>query len=132
MEIGSSATPFEHKTFAQDLQECQRYYRQWASADSGNSFTRIGNGPAQAATHGVVSIILNPPMRAIPSATTSGQLQCYNGAAVSNCNAAIDASSSPYMVYSQWSSASGMTVQHSTDLICDDGAANKFALSAEL
>ena len=26
MEIGSSATPFEHKTFAQDLYDCQRYY----------------------------------------------------------------------------------------------------------
>ena len=26
MEVGSSATPFEHKTFAEDLAECQRYY----------------------------------------------------------------------------------------------------------
>ena len=26
MEVGSSATPFEHKTFAQDLYDCQRYY----------------------------------------------------------------------------------------------------------
>ena len=26
LEVGSNATPFEHKTFAQDLQACQRYY----------------------------------------------------------------------------------------------------------
>ena len=40
LEVGSVCTPFEWKSFTEDLTECQRYYRRW-QATSG-SF--VGNG----------------------------------------------------------------------------------------
>ena len=35
-EVGSAATPFEHKTFGQDLAECQRYFETGRSGATGN------------------------------------------------------------------------------------------------
>ena len=32
MEIGSSATPFEHKTYSQDLHECLRYHYEYTTS----------------------------------------------------------------------------------------------------
>ena len=31
MEVGSQATPFEHRSFGEELQLCQRYYERFAS-----------------------------------------------------------------------------------------------------
>ena len=40
LEVGSVCTPFEWKSFTEDLTDCQRYYRRWQAASSGF----IGNG----------------------------------------------------------------------------------------
>ena len=45
LEVGSSATPFEHKTFAQDLEDCQRYLSM-EKADSGAQYKRYAHGGA--------------------------------------------------------------------------------------
>ena len=29
MEVGSQATPFEHRSFGEELALCQRYFQQW-------------------------------------------------------------------------------------------------------
>ena len=33
LEVGEQATPFEHRSFADELQRCQRYYVRIASTD---------------------------------------------------------------------------------------------------
>ena len=40
LEVGSVCTPFEWKSFTEDLTDCQRYYRRWQAASSGF----VGNG----------------------------------------------------------------------------------------
>ncbi|MDP6583619.1 MAG: hypothetical protein QF535_03105, partial [Anaerolineales bacterium] len=57
-EIGDTATPFEHKTYGQELAACQRYYREIAG------YTGVGrNSPATIR----VSCPISPEMRATPS-----------------------------------------------------------------
>jgi hypothetical protein len=58
LEIGDTATPFEHKTYGQELAACQRYYREIAG------YTGVGrNSPATIR----VSCPISPEMRATPS-----------------------------------------------------------------
>ena len=74
MEIGSTATPFENKTYGQEILNCQRYYQQYgggpgssANAENGMLLGR-GNGTADLNN---VLIPLTVPLRANPSLSTS-------------------------------------------------------------
>ena len=62
LEVGSQATPFEHRSFGEELALCQRYYYRHATADR-----MIGNGGYQASGH--VETIVDYPvtMRTGPS-----------------------------------------------------------------
>jgi hypothetical protein len=42
LEVGDTATPFEFKPFAQDLEECQRYYYRLTTVNSGDALTGFG------------------------------------------------------------------------------------------
>ena len=134
LEVGQNPTEFEHEPYERTLAKCQRYYRQWVSADSttGGSYTRIGIGVAQGSNVGVAQIALSPRMRANPSASTTGQLQAYNGNNLADCDAAIDAATAPYLALIGISNTSGFSVAQPVELICKNSAANTFALSAEL
>ena len=64
LEIGSVATDFEHRSFAQELQLCKRYYQQIDQASSSTSImTGFGNGNAR--IRGVVHLPVE--MRANPT-----------------------------------------------------------------
>ena len=64
LEVGDVATPFEFKSFAQDLEECLRYY--WRS-ESGSNQQKFAQGPAYASQYGITNAInLLTPMRIIP------------------------------------------------------------------
>jgi len=68
MEIGEVATPFEHRSFADDLAACQRYYTQ---INHTGTFTNYGYGIANSATSAEIGISFPVQMRAEPSLTTS-------------------------------------------------------------
>jgi hypothetical protein len=64
LEVGDTATPFEFKPFAQDLEECLRYY--WRS-ESGSNQQKFAQGPAYASQYGITNAInLLTPMRITP------------------------------------------------------------------
>jgi len=65
MEIGDVATPFEHRSFADELARCQRYFQV-----VGNSSYFAGNGVGSASI--AVGIPLATPMRAEPSVPDTG------------------------------------------------------------
>ena len=68
LEIGNRATPFERRSFGQELALCQRYY--YDSDPTGNTvFGYNGNPIVTAATVAVGSGIFPVPMRAIPTVT---------------------------------------------------------------
>ena len=66
LEVGSVATDFEHRSFAQELQLCKRYYNKVSDAEG-----QSGEKPISLAvyeTNSAVTTIFNfPKMRAVPS-----------------------------------------------------------------
>ena len=64
LEIGSTATEFEHRTFGEELALCQRYFQQWGG-NSGNE--RIGNGFNYNTVQARVDMVLPVAMRAAPT-----------------------------------------------------------------
>ena len=62
LELGEQATPFEHRSFAEELELCKRYYQQIGS----------GFGKASSTSHFDCSVTFNPPMRANPTVSDNG------------------------------------------------------------
>ena len=87
IEVGSSATPFEHKSFAEDLAECQRYYYKTGPVVANDSFCIGFNGSATVAV-GVVPFPVT--MRAEPTALeqqgTGPNYRIAHESTTTNCN----------------------------------------------
>ena len=76
LEVGSVATDFEHRSFAQELELCQRYYFKM-TADDGNN-TMFGVGWANSANQCIGIIHFPQPLRDAPSAIeTTGSASDY-------------------------------------------------------
>ena len=74
LEVGDTATPFEHRSYGQELARCQRYFYNWRQDNSGvNSHGSFIIGMFQT-TRGFFSIDTPVPMRAVPSIGISGSL----------------------------------------------------------
>ena len=70
LELGKVATPFEHRSYGEELALCQRYYQTHTVADP---YHYIGGLMAALTTTGLVQTFrLSPPMRAAPSFTSTG------------------------------------------------------------
>ena len=78
LEAGSVATPFENRSFQEELKLCERYYQ---FVHAGSSFISIIH-----ATAGVVSIRANfrQQMRAAPSVGQTGIINAQNGTGFNN------------------------------------------------
>ena len=69
MEVGSQATPFEHRSFGEELSLCQRYFYNAAEGNDANEILCGSQGHAENTTR-VDFILSNPvPMRTSPSIT---------------------------------------------------------------
>ena len=86
LEVGDVATPFEHESFAETLQKCQRYYFDTASTVNGKSSPTINGGFIFKAFNGNEAAGYNAfpvTMRAVPTITcndnagTQGKMHRY-------------------------------------------------------
>ena len=68
LEVGSVATPFEHRSYGEELALCQRYFQYIPSAERVPAF--VGNN----SVHVFTQNLLVKPMRATPSLSSSGVL----------------------------------------------------------
>ena len=92
LELGSNATPFEHRSYGDELARCQRYY--WE--DSGHL---QGAGYQNTASHMDITVPTPVPMRAQPTATmTGGYIWRHNGYQHTGSN--------PTITVQYWSSTS--------------------------
>jgi hypothetical protein len=66
MEVGSQATPFEHRSFGEELALCQRYF-QIVSGTADNAHYLTGALARYGANTGMISVQLHKVMRAEPS-----------------------------------------------------------------
>ena len=76
-EIGK-ATPFEHRSFGEELALCQRYFNIFGSLETGNNFENFGTVVAFGTNAGEHRMQMTMPttMRAIPTVANSGNFAC--------------------------------------------------------
>ncbi len=65
-EVGDTATPFEHRSYGDELARCQRYFQIWE--DDGNT---LGAGVWYASNQVLAAVPLQQVMRASPTITVS-------------------------------------------------------------
>ncbi len=74
LEVGSVATPFEHRSFGEELSLCKRYYQQVGPASSSVMIlTGAGNGTQR--IRGMHQLI--PEMRATPTVTADTSSETF-------------------------------------------------------
>ena len=72
LEVGEQATPFEHRSFGDELARCQRYFYKVTNASPGGTATRFGQGHALNGTTAKVIVPTPVTLRTVPTITTSG------------------------------------------------------------
>jgi len=80
LEVGDTATPFEHRSYGDELARCQRYYEQM-SGGGGDMVSSVGQ--AFTSSSGETAIIYKVEKRAAPAITTSGSFEVWLGTGVS-------------------------------------------------
>ena len=73
LEVGDTSTDFEHISYGDQLQKCQRYYQRYGGTD--NYFMLVGN--AAGATLAYIPTTLQTRMRAAPTFSTTGTMSDY-------------------------------------------------------
>jgi len=82
LEVGSAATDFEHRSYAEELFRCQRYlYR-----IEGGTYDRWGYAYADATNRARAMIFLPTPLRASPTVTTNNFTVNENSGGTTACN----------------------------------------------
>ena len=74
LEVGSQATPFEHRSFGEELALCQRYFCRFQPA---TGFINYGVGGAYTNTQAVAQIHFPVSMRAYPTFSYNGALNTF-------------------------------------------------------
>ena len=123
LELGKVATPFEHRSYGEELALCQRYFTQIKTG-------RIG-GVINASGHGIVSHPVAFNMRAAPSASYSGTPPIYymNGTSQLSSTVSGIGGSNGYVL--NLHKANGNT-GHGLSFWVDLSNANYFNFDAEL
>ena len=72
LEVGDTATDFEHRSYGEELSRCHRYCQMDSSTTSGHNWHMYGMGYAAGATYSYINVELHTPMRAVPSLVEAG------------------------------------------------------------
>ena len=82
LEVGETATPFEHRSFGDELARCQRYFFKIGNSDT--TYHRFAQVDCDTATNSRAIYYFPVPMRSYPSLSTSGSFQIYNRGSLIN------------------------------------------------
>ena len=107
LEVGSVATPFEHRSFGEELALCKRYFRRWDSTTSNYNNFCIGYTLGADKARGVVHFPVE--MRASPSIEHSGTFRVYDGSASRSVSDVTFGRVSTKEVYINFSTSSATT-----------------------
>ena len=133
LEVGSQATPFEHRSFGEELALCQRYYYKLINDSDADSFATGSNNTTTTSEH---SIIFAQTMRANPTAIettgTAGDYKISTGGSTTTCNAVPTfVRASFHTAYFRSNVSSGLTIGDAS-LLRAIGSDVYLAWSAEL
>ena len=130
LEAGSTASPFENRSYGVEFQLCQRYFYK---VDGTDGLSSIGAGTTISTTEGRIAVQYPVKMRASPTTSYSGTIYLLNStgsgipvtAIASNYGGAQGA-----MI--GFTVASGLTVGAGQLLVTNSAASNYFQASIEL
>lgn len=129
LELGSVATPFEHRSYGEELALCQRYYQQ----HGGGSYTGIATAQIFDATHSMFSFLFPTKMRAAPSFSFSNLIVTDRIAYDSNVSNLIIQGVSDNSVQLKTTHASNSaSARQATNVAVKNGAYGHIAFHAEL
>jgi len=133
LELGEQATPFEHRSFADELQRCQRYYA--VRENTVGSLKYYSQALQAYNTTSVYGVIADYPvtMRTTPTVSQSGTFGAYTA---NSGNASMPSTIGNLFATSHawgsggWDSGSGLTAGHASVMYADTNA--KLMADAEL
>ena len=132
LEVGP-ATPFEHRSYGQELALCQRYY---TKLGAGGPYMRFGSGFNYLSTVNNSIVHLPTSMRTVGTLTTSGASTFaiyHSGGSVSTCaGITLDTSGGSLTVFNINGTTSGLTIGGAGLLIAQNNDAAYLAIDAEL
>ena len=129
LEVGDIATPFEHRSFADELLKCQRYARGIITAVN----EPIGYGWALSTTRALIVMETPITMRDDPTiSVTASQWQLTDQVNPSISTTTINLSDvGPTFIRSNADVSSGLTVQNNHELYDDGTGGRKFIIDAD-
>ena len=141
LEVGNTATPFEHRSFADELARCQRYYYEVTSSTANKNMNQQGVLLAASATAYEYLPIPPVPMRAAPSCTLTDDVACMRldgGSSIIDLNlngtdmlALPNGNGFSGHIFGSRKSGTGFSIGN-TGRLCTGSTAGKLAFNAEL
>jgi hypothetical protein len=131
LELGDTSTPFEHRSYGDELQKCQRFFQTWGGNDAYEHlpFYVLGNG-----TVGNFNFGMPVEMRATPSLSTAGtwSIQGPYGGTVYSIGSFALGNATKKVVRGDAQSLSGSIGSNTARVFALNGLNARFNLDAEL
>ena len=132
LEVGSQATPFEHRSFGEELALCQRYF--FRSGKGESPYAAFAQGWATNTTSGIAHVAFPVEMRAEPSFSSSNiQASDDANAGLSITSAVTNVAVGQRMYgYLEWTVSSGATQYRGYSIRGNNNTSAFIAYDAEL
>jgi hypothetical protein len=134
LEAGTVATPFEHRSFGQELALCQRYFTNWVGDSSGIGFRAIGSGYVSVSDVDVAIVIpLSAAMRTAPTVAFSGTISLLDGTTNSTVSSVVSSlSASNQSMWLVLRGGTALITGRAVIAYTQNATTSVFSLSAEL
>jgi hypothetical protein len=130
LEVGDTATPFEHRSYGDELARCQRYYQRYSN---NNNYEASGfTGIAYTTTRCYFTGRYDVPMRAKPTMVASNMRVDYFGGGFNQTGYGLDNSASKLSAFFFLDVSSGLTVRDPYHALADPSGSSYLAFDAEL
>lgn len=134
LEVGDTATPFEHRSYGDELARCQRYYQRYTT--SGYGYGRFAICENRAANKAQAVFDLGQEMRAVPTLQTTGTTSnyaLYNSEAIIAATAiSYDSNPTARVPSIQVSVSGGLVDGGASQFMANNNASSYIAFDAEL
>jgi hypothetical protein len=135
LEVGDTATEFEHRSYGDELLRCKRYYQVLIEGDSGGSEKTFGTATCYNATSLHLAVRLSPEMRTTPTAdfnTGTDYYKVFANNASDSFDAFTVAGNSTNRVADIYADSGVSTTAGAPGLLRTANASAKIAFQAEL
>jgi len=129
LEVGDTATTFEHTSYGDELAKCQRYCNVFPSSNQGYGAVVTGYCVGSTLCQGALTF---PDMRAAPTASVTGNFRILHEGSATALSALDGVNLSANSALVRFYVSSGLTTGNAGMLTANNDTSAKYILSAEL